>query len=145
MVNPFADVNWNPDHAEKKKFAATLVIGFPCFAAALLLIWRMAGGTWRPGLMWLGGVGCLIGIVLWLIPAIAKPFYLVWYFVGCCMGFVVGNVVMTAFYYLVMTPMGWLMRVTGRLSFRKGFDPKRSSYWEEAEKEVDSARYYRQF
>ena len=145
MMNPFADVNWNPDRAEKKKFAATLVIGFPCFAAVLLLIWRVAGGTWRPGLVWLGAVGCTVGILLWLMPAISKPFYLVWHFVGCCMGFVVGNLALTLFYYAVLTPVGWAMRATGKLSFSKGFDKSKSTYWREAEKEVDLKRYYRQF
>ena len=29
MVNPFNEVSWNPDLRERRKFALSLVIGFP--------------------------------------------------------------------------------------------------------------------
>ena len=33
MVNPFKEVNWNPGPRERRKFALSLIIGFPCIAA----------------------------------------------------------------------------------------------------------------
>ena len=32
MINPFSEVNWNPDRPARKKFAVSLIIGFPAIA-----------------------------------------------------------------------------------------------------------------
>jgi Saxitoxin biosynthesis operon protein SxtJ len=145
MMNPFAEVNWNPDRAARRKFGLSLMIGFPCIATVLLLGGHFARGSWKPGLVWLGVVGFALGLVFWVLPGIAKPFYLVWYFLGCCMGFVIGNLVLSAFFYGLMTPVGWLMRATARRPLAKGFDRTKTTYWEDAEKGDAVNRYYQQF
>ena len=95
MVNPFKEVNWNPGLDERRSFAKSLIIGFPCVAVALLLIRRMTSGAWHTELsLWIGGVGIALGILFFLIPQIAKPFYLLWYCIACCIGIVVGNVLL---------------------------------------------------
>ena len=38
MLNPLAEINWEPTVNERRKFALTLVIGFPCVALVLLLM-----------------------------------------------------------------------------------------------------------
>jgi hypothetical protein len=145
MMNPFTEVNWNPDRPARRKFGLSLMIGFPCIAAVLLLGGHLAKGGWKPGLFWLGGVGFALGLVFWALPAIAKPFYLVWYFLGCCVGFVVGNLVLTLFFYALLSPVGCLMRFRGRRPLTKGFDKTKTTYWENAEKAVDVKSYYQQF
>ena len=42
MVNPFKEVNWNPGPQERRKFALSLVIGFPCIAVVLLVLAAVA-------------------------------------------------------------------------------------------------------
>src|ERR1043166_8992129 len=60
MVNPFKEVNWKPGLADLRKFARSLVIGFPCVAVVLLLAGRLHSqtGAWnfRPPLL-VGGIG----------------------------------------------------------------------------------------
>src|SRR4051794_20559936 len=119
MMNPFHDVNWRPGVVERKKFARSLVIGFPIIATVLLFIGRFQTHTWKPFPIWLGVVGAGLGIIFWLLPQIARPFYVAWYFVGCCFGFVVGNVLLSAFYFLVLTPIGFFLRAIGRKPLRK--------------------------
>jgi len=145
MMNPFAETNWKPDTADKRKFAKSLVIGFPILAAFFSLVNWLGGHPVKPFFIWLGGGGCAVGVVLWLLPAIARPFYLAWYFIACCMGYVIGNLLFSVFYYLVITPTGLLLRATGRLSLHKGFDKDAATYWRNVEKRVDFKRYYRQF
>jgi hypothetical protein len=146
MVNPFADVNWKPDLAGKRKFAVSLIFGFPCIALLMFLVRGLAGGHWRPGgLVWLAVAGSAAGMILWALPMIARPFYVVWYFIGCCMGFVMGNLLLSVFFYLVVTPIGWLMRIAGKISLARGFDKSKPTYWQEGEKVVDLRDYYRQF
>jgi hypothetical protein len=144
-MNPFAEVDWNPDVRARKKFAASLVIGFPAIAALFSFVAFLKTHTLNHFSLWLGMTGLAAGIILWLLPQIAKPFYLVWYFIACCMGIVVGNVLFALFFYLVFTPLGLLLRLRRNQPITKGFDKSRKSYWRDAEKPVDLKRYYRQF
>ena len=93
----------------------------------------------------IGLIGLAVGVVLWLIPQIARPFYMLWYFLGCCVGIVMGNVLFAAFFYFVLTPMGLVMRLVGRDPLRRKIDRSTPSYWQAAEKVADLKRYYRQF
>ena len=145
MINPFKDTNWNPDIAARRSFAKSLVIGFPALALVFTLMGWLKTGViphWTP---WLAAIGAGAGAVFWLIPQIAKPFYLVWYFAACCIGIVVSNLLIAAFFYLVITPTGWLMRAIGRDPMARRFDRAAATYWRTAEKVVDPQRYFRQF
>lgn len=146
MLNPFADINWKPGLAEKRSFAKSLVIGFPVLAAVFLVAGRVSTGSWHLAFpLWLGGIGAATGAVLWVLPAIALPFYLVWYLFACSMGFVIGNTLMSLFYFVVVTPIGILMRSLGKISLRKTADPNARSYWHDEPRQIDPKRYFRQF
>ena len=61
------------------------------------------------------------------------------------MGWSVSNLVLASTYFLVLTPIGWLLRLTGRdpLSLRRGVD--RKTYWVDHQTPADIRRYFRQF
>lgn len=146
MVNPFHEVNWRPGRPERRKFAVSLMIGFPAVAVGLLLAGRLHTGSWRIDLpLAVGGIGLAAGIVFWTLPQLVRPFYVGWYAVACSIGFVVGNVALAAVYWLLFAPIGLGRRVLGRDAFRKGIDRSATTYWRDARKTVDPARYYRQF
>ncbi len=145
MMNPFQDVNWNPSFTERRKFASSLVVGCPALAAIFSLVLCLGRHTWKPGFLWLAAIGFLLGAILWLLPSIARPFYVVWYFIACCLGFLFGNFLLLAFYYLILTPIGLMVRGMGMLSLEKAPNHSASSYWRDAEKTVAPERYYRQF
>jgi len=86
-----------------------------------------------------------MGVVLYLAPQIARPFYMAWYFLACCIGIVTSNALLIAFFYLVITPFGLLMRAFGRDPMNQAWDSKAMTYWRAAEKPVDPERYFRQF
>lgn len=144
-MNPFTEVNWNPGLPERRKFAVSLVIGFPIIAVVFSLLSLLKRHSLNPFFIWLGVVGCAVGVLLWLLPQIAKPPYLVWYFIACCMGFVVGNLLFAVFFFVVFTPLGLMLRLRKDQPIEKGFDKARATYWRDAEKQVDLKRYYRQF
>src|SRR5215467_3096714 len=146
MMNPFKEVNWNPDLAERRKFARSLVIGFPCVAAVLLLAGWLKTGIWKiePALI-IGGGGLALGLVLLALPRIARPFYVVWYGVACAMGLVVGNILLAVVFYILITGVGLAMRVAGKGSISKRLDKQSVSYWKDAKPVTDPQRYYRQF
>ena len=145
MMNPFAETNWNPDLPARRKFAVSLIIGFPVIAVVFALVSYLKTHAIGHFPLWLGGIGFAVGIILWLLPQIAKPFYIAWYFLGCCIGIVVGNVLFALFFYLVFTPLGLLLRLRKNPAITKGFNKSAKTYWRNAEKQIDLKRYYRQF
>jgi len=145
MLNPFKEVNWDPGVPEKRKFALSLIIGFPVIALVFSALAWFTKHTWKPFFLWLGIIGFLVGAILWLVPRIARPFYMVWYFLACCMGIVMGNLMLSIFFFLVLTPLGLLLRAAGRKPMTKEFDRKCTTYWKDVKKDIDPGNYYRQF
>ncbi len=145
MINPFKDVNWKPDLAERRKFGMVLFIGFVVLNLLLWIATYFRLIEPKQGLKMAFVIGQLIGVVCWLLPQIAKPFYVVWYCFGCSIGIVVSNLLFSAFYYLVVTPTGLIMRALGRDPMKRRLDRTARSYWNDAEKSVDPKRYFRQF
>lgn len=148
MINPFKDINWKPDIAERKKFAKSFMIGFPIIAIIFLLLGWVKTGRPQTNInlaLWIGCCGFAAGVIFYLIPQIASPFYVVWYFIASCIGFVVSNLIMALFYYLVLTPFGLIRRLFSKDSFPKTFDRNAKTYWKDAKQVDDPSQYYKQF
>ena len=146
MINPFKEVNWKPDVAEKRKFAKSLMIGFPMIAVLIFVGRGLITHAWPTQFaLTLGGIGFAAGLLFWLIPAIATPFYYVWYAIACCMGIVIGNVLLGGFYFTVVTGVRLFLELIGKPPIRKRPDKSAKTYWLDAEKVTDVQRYFRQF
>ena len=146
MLNPIKEVNWQPDTAARRVFAKSLMIGFPCLATLFLFAGRLKSGAWNPAFpLQLATIGASAGALFWLAPAIAKPFYVVWYALACCIGFVVGNVVLALVFYALVTGIGLLKRLGGGQPIRKTPDPRAKTYWLDAPPASNPQRYYSQF
>ena len=70
----------------------------------------------------------LLGVVA---PRILRPFAWLWRQLGHLLGLVTTPVVLTAIYFVVVVPVGLLLRLTGRdlLGLRR--DPSASTHWHE--------------
>jgi len=146
MVNPFLDVDWNPDRAGRRAFARSLILGFPVMAVLLFVIGHARFGTWdvRPPLL-VGGIGVGAGLVFLLLPAIARPFYVVWYALACSIGIVVSNVILAGVFYVIFTGTGLALRLLGRHPLETTIDRSAASYWIDAGPPPEPGRYLRQF
>lgn len=146
MLNPFKEVNWQPDTAARRTFATSLVIGFPCVALVFLLAGWLAGKGWNVSFaLKLGGIGAAAGVLFYAVPVIAKPVYVVWYALACCIGLVVGNVLLGLIFYVLVTGIGLVKRLVGRQPIRKTPDRQAKTYWIDAPPAPEAKRYYRQF
>ena len=146
MLNPFKEVNWQPDTAARRTFAKSLIIGFPCVAVVVLLAGKLAGGAWNPGFaLRLGGFGAAAGVLFYAVPAIAWPFYVTWYALACCVGLVMGNVLMGLLFYVLVTGLGLAKRAFGSQPIRKSVDRQAATYWHNAPPPPNPKRYYSQF
>ena len=146
MPNLFKEVNWHPDTAARRTFAKSLIIGFPCVALVFLLVGKLSGGAWNLEFaLKLGGLGAAAGVLFYLVPAIAKPFYVVWYALACCVGLVMGNVLMGLLFYVLVTGIGLVKRAFGSQPIRKTPDPQAKTYWLAAAPPSNPKRYFSQF
>jgi hypothetical protein len=145
MINPFQEIDWNPDLTKRREFGRVLFIGFDLIAALLLLAdWLALIPLSKP--LFLGAVvGAFLGLLAWLFPRYARPLYVVWYALGACVGIVTSNLLLTAAYYIILTPFALFFRLIRRDPLHRRYDPGAKSYWESVEPDVDPKRYFRQF
>ena len=73
--------------------------------------------------------GALLVLGALIVPGSLKHVYIAWMSLGFALGFVVSNVILTIFYYLILTPIGLIARICGQdfLSLKR--NPAATSYW----------------
>lgn len=64
-------------------------------------------------------------------PALLTPIYKAWMAFGSVLGWVMTRVILIALFYLVVTPIGLLMRAFGKGALKVKPDPSRATYWKE--------------
>jgi hypothetical protein len=93
---------------EGRKFG--LLVGGAFLLLAMFLWWRGKTG-FAP---WLGGLGGLLAVAGLLIPGHLGPIYRAWMGLALALSKVTTPIFMGIVFYLVITPIGVLMRLVGR-------------------------------
>ncbi|HSR54474.1 MAG TPA: SxtJ family membrane protein [Acidobacteriota bacterium] len=133
-------INHNPSLRELRQFGLIWVTFFSAAAAFYgyrSSDWMTAGWLWT-GAMVLAAAG-------FAVPAWMRLLYLGLSYAAFPIGWLASHVLLAIIYYLVVTPIGLLMRLLGHDPLQRGLDEKRSSYWNEQEPSLPSQRYFRQF
>ena len=100
-------------------------------AAVLLAVaaWNLYRG--RPTVVIIfGAIGATLLVVGLLIPPAARAFHTAWMRFAAVLGHVNSRVLLTLFYYLVVTPYGVVTRLVGRDPLRRR-GAAQESYWVE--------------
>lgn len=118
-----------------------LMVGGVFLVLGGLFLWRQkAIGPW---LFWPGVPLVVLGAIL---PHSLKFVYLAWMSVAFVLGFVVAHVILTLFFYLVVTPIGLAARLAGKDFLSLKLDRNAASYWlSRTDKSKPGADYERQF
>ena len=96
-------------------------------------------GGHYPALMWVGITLVVLGTIL---PAVLSPVYKLWMLFAVSLGFVMTRLILTLFYFFVLTPVGLVFRVIGRDALERRVDRQASSYWIEKKYPItDRSRY----
>ena len=78
------------NRAGRRKFGLSLMLGLPCSGLMLLLLARLVTGSWKLTVpLGIPGGGFVLGLTLFLLPALALPFYRVWFALICVIDLVV--------------------------------------------------------
>ncbi|MEX2114356.1 MAG: SxtJ family membrane protein [Pirellulales bacterium] len=135
------DFNRNPSPREVRQFALYWLSGFCCLLAA----WAyFRYGSWTVAVTL--GIGAVASMVLGLLrPMWMRIAFLVWMGAAYPIGWLISHTLLAAIYYLVITPIGALLRLSGRDPLARRFDRDAETYWTSREPSADPARYFRQF
>lgn len=99
------------------------------FAVLFLIIaaWPlMSGGGLR---WWSVIVAAVFAVLAAVAPALLGPLNKIWLRFGLLLNRIVSPIVLGIMFYGVVTPIGWLMRATGKDPMRLRDDGKQGSYW----------------
>ena len=97
--------------------------------------------------VWAAAPGVALLVLGTLLPTSLKIAHRLWMGLAVVMGFVMTRVILTLFYYLFLTPIAGILRLTGQYpeSFRKT-KPGQSTHWtSRPDAAVDPSRYENQF
>jgi Na+/proline symporter len=133
------EINKNPSRRELTVFGLLFFVFTGVVGAGLYF---RSGNHEAGRAVWIAGA--LLTALYFLIPAVRRPFYLGWLYVTFPIGFVLSHIILGAVYYLVFTPIGLLMRLTGHDPMQRKLDPAAESYWVEHDPHDDPKRYFRQ-
>ena len=147
MINPFKEINWKPARADLRKFAWSLIIGFPCIALVFFFAkWIKTHGMPDPHFfLLLGGIGAAVGFVCLAVPITARPLYYVWYALAAAMGLVMANLIFTIIFFALFTPAALVLRLLGRDALNLKWKRSSASHWQDAPPMRPAAQYFRQF
>lgn len=132
--------NREPSAPELRWFGLLLAV-FLCLIG--LLAWWRSGSTVTRNV--LVGIGLVMAAVYYAVPQLRRTIFLVWMAAVYPIGWTVSHLMLAATFYLVLTPIGWAMRLAGRDPMQRRFDRESTSYWVEHDPSTNSARYFRQF
>jgi len=99
------------------------------FAAlfALIAVWPLKdGGELR---LWAIAVAAAFAVAALAAPRVLRPLNLLWFKFGMLLHHIVTPLVMGLLFFLTVTPVGLLMRATGKDPMRLKRDPAAASYW----------------
>jgi hypothetical protein len=125
---------------ELRKFG--LLVGAVFAAIGLLYFARH-----KPNFVWFLWPGLVLIAFGLALPRLLKPVYLVWMSLALLMGYVVSNVLLTFFFFIVITPVGLFAKLAKKDFLRLKMDPHSKSYWlpRERQPERPMSDYEKQF
>jgi len=122
-----------------RKFGLLVGGGFAALGI-LYLLRHKAGYPWFliPGLVLLA-----FGVVL---PRALKYVYIAWMTLAIMLGFVMAHVILTLFFFLVITPLGLVARLLGKDFLNLKLDKQAATYWIRREQKLRTqVNYEKQF
>ena len=135
----WSDVTKPPSDKMLRQFAGLCLVVFGSLAA-----WRWFHGNAGIWTQMLAGFAVVVGVTGLLVPRAVKPIFVGWMIAAFPIGWVVSRVALGAIYFLVITPLAQVFRMSGRdvLRLRR---QRRDTYWL-PKRQPDGAReYFRQF
>jgi len=111
-----------------------LITGSACLIAAA---WQYFAH--HHALIWLLSTGVLLILSAVIIPQILNPLRLFWDSIGNFLGVVNTTIILFLLYFLIITPIGAIMRLFGKYNLDLKFDHSSVTYWKPAKNAENSS------
>lgn len=128
---------------QDRKEWRTFGLGVTVILLGIAIIQMILGG--KLAYYFLAGsiIFLLIALVL---PVLLKPVYILFSYIGLILGWVMTRVILIILFYLVVTPISLISRLTGKKFLDLDFSKRRNSYWISLERKgQDKTQYEKQF
>lgn len=135
----FAAVDRRPSRAALRELAATFAVATALFALHALYV---RGDSERAARI--GALGAAISLTP-LVPGLGRFVYVAWMGLGVAIGRVMGPVVLTLVYFVVIVPLALFARALGRDRLQLARKRAGESYWRRVEKAARKSDYFRPF
>ena len=124
--------------SEKKELREFgLTIGIILVILGSVAFWR--GKAIFPYFLGVGVTFITLGI---FSPGALKRLQKIWMGFSIILGFFMSRIILTALFYVGVTPIGIIMRIFGKDMLDEKIDKKRSSYWHDRSAEVKDKKSY---
>ena len=135
------EINWYPKQKELRNFANIAMVA-SLIISCLLYLFKGVRIQWAAIIV---AAGFAIFLSSFVSLKLTKIIYLGLIMVTFPIGWAVSMILLTAFYFLLLVPLGFIFRLIGRDPLCRRFDPDAKSYWL-ARRETDSLdRYFHQY
>ncbi len=131
--------NIKEDKTTLRKFGLTV-------GAVLLFVGIVLYLTGKSSSVVFGGAGVLLILFGLILPNILKPLNKIWMTLAVILGWFMSRLILFILFYIVITPIGFFLRIAGKDFLNLRTDKNSDSYWEKREKRVkEKIDYERQF
>ena len=118
---------------ELRKFGIIIAIALAILGS--IVLWRG-----KPTYIYFYGISGLFFAMGLIVPKALFPIEWVWMKFAKTLGFVMNHVILTITFFLVITPIGLIMRLAGKDLLKLKFDKNAESYWIKTEPDGPATR-----
>jgi hypothetical protein len=134
-------INWYPDRKELRNFGRIALI-VSIIVTLLLCVLKGLALQWALIIL---AAGFSIFLTSLLSTKSTRTIYLALILLASPIGLAVSLIIMAAFYFLLLTPLGLFFRLIKRDPLQRKFDQNAKSYWLTRRPQDSLERYFRQF
>jgi hypothetical protein len=135
------EINRHPKNKELRNFAIIALVA-SVIIALLLYLFKGVPIQWAVIIV-TAGFGIFLSSFVSL--KLTRIIYLGLVLVTFPIGWAISMILLTAFYFLLLTPLGFLFRLLGRDPLCRKSDPGAKSYWLDRRQTDDLDRYFHQY
>jgi hypothetical protein len=133
------NINSNPDRRTLRQFGVLCAVVFGAWGG-----WFLSQGDRGLVTVCLISVAIIGGVLGWMRPQWLRPVFVGWMILVFPIGWLVSHLLLAVLFYGVFTPLGFLLRLSGKdpLRLRR---PVVDSFWQDKPIVTDLRRYFRQY
>ena len=135
------EINWNPNRKVLRSFG---IIALTALTLIALLFHVFKGLDIRWALI-IFAAGFIIFLSSMISEKLTRIIYLGLVIATLPVGWTVSFILLAAFYFLLLTPLGFIFRLLGRDLLHRRFDSAAKSYWVARGPQENLDRYFHQF